>query len=44
MANAANQTIGYTVDYRMQNGNRRTEQVILQLERRDDTYLIAGEA
>ena len=44
VANAANQTIGYTVDYRMQNGNRRTEQVILQLERRDDTYLIAGEA
>ena len=42
--NAGNLTVGYTVDYVMKNGSHSTEQVILQLERQDDRYLIAGEA
>ena len=42
--NASNLTVGYTVGYVMKNGSRSTEQVILQLERQDDRYLIAGEA
>lgn len=42
--NVDNLTVSYTVDYVMKNGSRSTEQVILQLERQDDRYLIAGEA
>ncbi|WP_210440549.1 serine/threonine-protein kinase [Nocardioides xinjiangensis] len=36
-------TVGYTVDYVMKSGERSTQQVRLQLERRDDRLLIAGE-
>jgi predicted Ser/Thr protein kinase len=35
--------VGYTVDYVMQSGEERTEEVSLQLERQDERYLIAGE-
>ncbi|MBC2934225.1 serine/threonine-protein kinase [Nocardioides sp. zg-1228] len=36
-------TVGYTVDYVMKSGERSTQRVRLQLERRDDRLLIAGE-
>jgi len=36
-------TVGYTVDYVMTSGERSTQRVRLQLERRDDRLLIAGE-
>jgi serine/threonine protein kinase len=37
-------TVTYTVDYVMEGGGERTDDVSLQLVRQDDTYLIAGEA
>jgi hypothetical protein len=36
-------TVGYTVDYVFTSGARDTQDVRLQLQRFDDTYLIAGE-
>lgn len=36
-------TVGYTVDYVMKSGERTSQQVRLQLQRRDDQFLIAGE-
>ncbi len=36
-------TVGYKVDYVMKSGAKSTEQIRLQLQRLDDTYLIAGE-
>jgi hypothetical protein len=36
-------TVGYTVDYVMESGERSTQRVRLQLERLDDQLFIAGE-
>ena len=42
-SNPSDLTVGYTVDYVMKSGERTSQQVRLQLQRRDDRLLIAGE-
>ena len=42
-ADAEGLSIGYTVSYVMRNGDERTEDIRLQLQRQGEEYLIAGE-
>jgi serine/threonine protein kinase len=42
-SNPSDLTVGYTVDYVMKSGRRDTDRIRLQLQRLDDSYLIAGE-
>ena len=42
-SNPSDQTVAYTVNYVMETGRQVTQNVRLQLQRRDDQFLIAGE-
>ena len=42
-SNPSDQTVAYTVNYEMKTGRQVTQNVRLQLQQRDDQFLIAGE-